>query len=441
MSLKRATAMTSKRFMAAARLPMSEFDHQASSYGDTLIDQVADWLITRALTGADIETLFAGCCTRLRAAGIPLCRGSIGFSTLHPLFAGMSLIWRPHEGIITESHRHGDMLANESFRKSPIAAVLQGGAHFLRRRLTGAEALVDFEALQAFKDEGSTDYLIIASAFTEETLAFETAEGMIASWLTDRPSGFSDRDIAALMRIQKRLAVACKVTIKEQTAHNVLNAYLGRSAGDRVLQGQIKLGDGEEINAVIWFRDLRESTPLAAAVTKPEFLAILNDYFEATAGAVIANGGEVLRFIGDAVLAIFPIDEGDMSAAEAATAATAALREAETRLIDINKRRVADNTPTISFGAGLHVGDVLYGNIGVPERVEFSVIGAAANEAARIEALTKSIGRHALASKAFVDLSPDGWVSVGKHSLRGVAQEIEIFAVDVPEAVTSGAAE
>ena len=251
---------------------------------------------------------------------------------------------------------------------------------------------------------------------------------MIASWLTDCEAGFSDRDIAALMRIQKRLAVACKVNIKEQVAHNVLDAYLGRNAGERVLRGQIKLGDGEEINAVIWFSDLRGSTPLADSMTKSEFLGVLNDYFEVTAGAVIANGGEVLRFIGDAVLATFPIDDTDQSAERAAHAATDALREANSRLEATNARREGDGEASISFGAGLHVGEVLYGNIGVPERVEFSVIGAAANEAARIESLTKQLGRHVLASRAFVDLHPEPWNSVGLHALRGVGEEVELFA-------------
>lgn len=419
---------------------MSEYDHQSASYGDTLIDNVADWLITRALEGADIETLFEGCCQRLHAAGIPLWRGSIGFSTLHPLFAGMSLTWKPDSALISEAFRHGTMLQSEEFKRSPIAFVLNSDTRFLRRRLTGDDALIDFTVLEDFQAEGATDYLINASAFSDTLTAFSDTEGMIASWLTDRKSGFSDRDIAALMRIQKRLAVACKVTIKDQTARNVLNAYLGRSAGERVLQGQIKLGDGEEINAVIWFSDLRGSTPLAESMTKPEFLATLNDYFQVTAGAVIANGGEVLRFIGDAVLGIFPIGEGDMSAQEAAVAANAALREADGRLIAVNEERIRDGNPEIAFGAGLHVGEVLYGNIGVPERVEFSVIGAAANEAARIESLTKTVGSHALASKAFVDLSPEGWVSAGHYALRGVGQEIEIFAIGetLPKRVRAG---
>ena len=161
---------------------------------------------------------------------------------------------------------------------------------------------------------------------------------------------------------------------------------------------------------------------MAGSVTKPEFLAILNDYFEVTAGAVIANGGEVLSFIGDAVLAIFPIDVDGMCEHATAEAAAAALQDANERLIRVNETRITDGKPAISSGTGTHVGEVLYGDIGVPERVEFSVIGATANEATRIESLTKTVGHHALASKAFVDLCPDDWTSVGLHPLRGVGQ-------------------
>ncbi|MED5359082.1 MAG: adenylate/guanylate cyclase domain-containing protein [Pseudomonadota bacterium] len=178
----------------------------------------------------------------------------------------------------------------------------------------------------------------------------------------------------------------------------------------------------------MWFSDLRGSTPLAEASTKPEFLLTLNDYFEVTAGAVIACGGEVLRFIGDAVLAIFPIDDS-VTAEAAAKAAVAALYQADKRLIAVNERRQNKGKPDIAFGAGLHIGKVLYGNIGVPERIEFSVIGADANEAARIESLTKPHDCNALASKAFVELAPEGWKSVGDHALRGVGDEIEIFAL------------
>jgi len=407
---------------------MSERDQLTAATSDTLIDQVADWLIMSALDGADVETLFSGCCERLHAADIPLMRGSIGFNTLHPLFSGVTLRWRPNTGLERESFRHGELFDDDSWEQSPLAAVLKSNAGFFRRRLNNDKTVADYPLLKEFRDDGATDYYMIATPFSDAKVLDYEKDGMMASWLTDHPNGFSDREIDALTRIQKRLAVACKVTIKEQVAHNVLDAYLGRNAGARVLSGQIKLGDGEEINAVIWFSDLRGSTPLADASTKPEFLLTLNDYFEVTAGAVIANGGEVLRFIGDAVLAIFPIDDG-MTAQAAASAAVAALCEADKRLIAVNERRQDAGKPEIAFGAGLHMGEVLYGNIGVPERVEFSVIGAAANEAARIESLTKSLDCHALASKAFVELAPDGWTSVGHHALRGVGDEIEIFAV------------
>ena len=151
---------------------MSEFDHQAAGYGDALIDQVADWLITRALQGGDIEALFQGCFERLRAAIIPLWRGSIAFFTLPPLFGGMGLIWKPEDGLVVEGYRHNDMMLNETFRKSPIAAVLEGSTLFLRRSLTGPDAMVDFEALADFRDEGATDYLINATAFSDTSTVY-----------------------------------------------------------------------------------------------------------------------------------------------------------------------------------------------------------------------------------------------------------------------------
>jgi adenylate cyclase len=371
------------------------------------------------LAGANIETHYGGCCEILRAAGIPISRGSIGFSNLHPLFAGMSLTWKPNEGLVTEAFLHGEMLDTEKFQRSPIAVDLESYTDFPHRRLTSNDALVDFAVLEKFQDEGTTDYLINASAISDTPTTYSNTEGMIASWLTDRQTGFSDLVIAALMHIQKRLAVVCKFTVKEQTAHNVLFAYLGRCAGDRILLSQTKLDDGEKTNAVIWSSDLRGSTPLVESVTKPEFLAILNDYSEVTAGAVIANGGEVLPFIGNVVLAIFPIDVNGMSEHTAAEATAAALQDADERLLRINETRIADRKPAISFGAGMHVGEVLYGNIGAAEWVEFSVTGAAANETVR---------QNGLASKAFVDLCPDGWASVSQHPLRGVGQKIEILA-------------
>ena len=217
--------------------------------------------------------------------------------------------------------------------------------------------------------------------------------GVIGSWLTDRPGGFTDNEVRALLRIQSRLAVTFKVLIKSQIADNILNTYLGPDAGRQVLSGQIQRGDYESIHSVIWYSDMRNSTPLADTLSPEDFFAMVNGYFDCTAGAVIESGGEVLRFIGDAVLAIFPIRKGNLTEKQACQKAMRAMREAERRVRRLNTERARNDQPLVEYGLGLHVGDVMYGNIGVPERLEFSVIGPAANETARLESLTKEIGQ------------------------------------------------
>ena len=253
-------------------------------------------------------------------------------------------------------------------------------------------------------------------------------DGMAGSWSTDRPSGFSDDDLQALLRLQQRLGVACKMRIKEQIARNVVTAYLGPDAGLRVLSGQIRLGDGETIRAAIWYSDLRDSTRLAESLSQDDFIQLLNIYFECTGGAVLAHGGDILNFIGDAVLAIFPIKNGQSTEQQACSRALAASQDAQRRLAAVNRDRKREGAEPLVFGLGLHVGEVLFGNIGVPERVSFSVIGPTVNEVARLEALTKKLGHPVLASENFACNTADEWVRLGCHKLHGVGDPIEVCA-------------
>jgi adenylate cyclase len=220
--------------------------------------------------------------------------------------------------------------------------------------------------------------------------------------------------------------VAFKINIQSQITQNILSAYLGPEAGKQVLKGNIQRGDGETIHAVIWYSDMRESTSLANAVTGKKFLQALNVYFESTAGAVLSHGGEVLRFIGDAVLAIFPIrDEGaTQKACECAIKAAILARE---NLVQANVTRKEKGLIELDYGLGLHIGQVLFGNIGIPERVEFSVIGSAANEVARIESLTKELKENILVSSDFAKHLSLDWVDAGDHNLRGVDRTLTLY--------------
>jgi adenylate cyclase len=209
-----------------------------------------------------------------------------------------------------------------------------------------------------------------------------------------------------------------------RTATALLETYLGRHTGERVLKGLVKHGDGEHIHAVIWFCDFRDSTPLSKSMGRQAYLRQLNRFFYCMAGAVLEAGGEVLRYIGDAVLAIFPIQQNP---AEACERAVRAARLAASRIAEMNERH--QGRAPLRYGIGLHLGTVTYGNIGVPQRLEFTVIGAAANEAARVESMTKELKKPVLTSAAFAGAYPGNLVSLGKHALKGLDGEHELFTL------------
>ena len=395
---------------------------EAATPATKAIDELADWLMDQALGDREVEAVAEGCFRGLHAAGIPLLRAHVAFRTLHPLFNAMGLNWTPDQGLAVWTFQR-DESGSGPWLRSPPYHLIKTGKSFLRRRLTGPEAVLDFPILEEFRDQGATDYLVYLVIFDPE---MET--GIWGSWTTARPSGFSDADIRALQRIQRRFAVALKVTIKDQIARNVVATYLGPHAGGRVLSGQIQRGDGEEIHAAIWYSDLRDSTSLAGALSQEAFLELLNGYFECTAGAVLAHGGEVLLLIGDAVLAIFPAREGGGDETRACKAALAAAQEARQRLDRLNEVRAGSGLGPLDFGVGLHLGEVVFGNIGVPERLQFTVVGPTANEVARLEDLTKDLSRPVLAGVEFTERVALEWISLGTHDLRGVEGPREVFA-------------
>lgn len=391
--------------------------------GNKLIDDLADWLMGQALVETDLETLLSGCNDRLVAAGVPIVRFFLAFRTLHPLISGMGYKWLQGQGIEREDYAHD---ADQSdFQSSPAQAMIEQRLPYLRRRLTGPNALVDFPVMKTLKSQGYTDYLGFAVPFDEEG-----RDGVVGSWACMREGGFSEDDIAALMRVQRRLAVACKVLIRAQRTVNILEAYFGKNAARRILAGHIQRRDLDPIHAVIWYSDLRGSTSLAGQLAPSDFLDLLDAYFECSAGAVLAHGGEVLLLIGDAVLAIFPIGE-ERSEREACAAAMAAAREAMERLHAVNAERSVRGQPALAFGLGLHVGDVSYGNIGVPERLELTVVGEAANEVARIESLSKDVGHAVVASGRFARNLDIDWTPLGVREMAGVEKKIEVFGCAV----------
>ncbi|MBV8192598.1 MAG: adenylate/guanylate cyclase domain-containing protein [Alphaproteobacteria bacterium] len=386
--------------------------------GSTVLGStVSEWLAEEALHSSEPAKLYAELCQRLRGIGVPILRGQIAFRILHPLYDATSIIWKA-DGAVVSLFRPDDSGGRERFRRSLFGHVLTHHMPVLRRRLTGDTALLDFAELEEFKALGGTDYLLFLVGFDPGTEA-----GVICSWLGDRAAGFTDGEIVQLRRITRELAVAMKARIERSVAHNVAHAYLGKRAGEAVLNGQIRRGDGEKIMAALWYSDLRNSTALADRLSAEDFLKLLGRYFEMTAAAVLDGGGEVVSLIGDSVLGLFRVEE---SPRQACGLALAAAREARRRL---DAAEQTTNNLPIDFGIALHLGQVIHGNVGVPERLQFTVVGAAVNEVVRVQDLTKQVNRPVLATAPFAAAVPGPWHPVGEHILRGFETPMPVLAM------------
>lgn len=392
----------------------------------SLMTQISDWLFDQSLGEPDIVELFEGLCQRVFAIGVPISRGMLMWSTLHPLFQAESVYWRRGQPAELGQFPHQDKVSEEWLR-SPMRHMLESDVKLLRRRLTGPGAMLDFGITEELAEKGFSDYVILRTdLFSRAAGSNSQRRGIFVTWASERPGGFVDEDLSALQRIQQRLAVVCKTVIQARISRNIAEAYLGRETGQRVLNGSIRLGDGEQTRALVWYSDLRNSTRLAETMPSDTFLDLLNVYFECAARPAIAAGGEVLAFIGDAVLAIFPVaNKKDLPATTRRV--TAALNESLLLADRINAERVAQNVEPIRYGIALNVGTVMYGNIGVPERLAFSAIGPTVIEVARIEKLTKTIGARALTTRQLASIEPELWRSMGAHRLEGVGEPQELF--------------
>lgn len=392
------------------------------------VQALSDWMIGSALTASDYVPIFSEFCDRLLAIGVPITRVHIAMTTLHPLTEAITLLWSRSDGVsdiqlIPHGTNQGD-----DWQQSPLKVLADSGESELRFRSGDADAWKQYPLLTELAQQGVTDYLAFLSIFADPETARIRRDGLLSSWASDAPGGFSPEHVEILRRLIPRFALVAKMANRERIKENIVFAYLGEQVGRRVLNGQIKLGDGQSMRAVIWFSDLRNSTPLAEALPQQEFLHLLNDYFDSMAGAVMEQGGEVLRFIGDAALAIFPISENDYSEHEARERALRAASAAVIRAKIHNDERREAGQELFRYGIGLHVGDIMYGNIGVPSRVEFTVIGPAANAAARLESLTKDLDRCVLVSKEFADGIEHDWESLGEHAIRGSGQLMGVYS-------------
>jgi adenylate cyclase len=412
---------------------------QIKTFDDALGRRIIDthiWAVRMGLLGADAYELFDGYCQLLVVHGTPLWRAHLAMETLHPQWSGYGMTWRRDlNAIAPEQYAHGSM-AGSDWLASPfkhlIDRALAGEENpSMRRRLCAGPDQRDFPVLVEFYGEGATDYVAHVFAFGEKGDRSQ-GSGIVYSFATDRRDGFSDDDTTLVQATLPALSLAMKAHAGHVIASGLLGTYLGEDAGRRVHAGSVMRGSVDKLRAVLWYADIRAFTAISDQAAGPVVVDLLNDVFEVLTASLRERGGQVLKFIGDGMLATFPFEEADRAetCARALDAATEAMRNIDA----LNAARAARGAPVAAVDLALHLGDVLYGNVGATDRLDFTVIGPAINEVARIEALCEPLGRSVLASAEFVAAASDGsgrLESLGRRALRGVRQEKEIFALDL----------
>jgi adenylate cyclase len=380
--------------------------------------QIDRWILSEGpQIDSDVE-LFDELCWRLVGDGVPLWRATLYIGTLHPLIRGVGARWFRQLKVIEEFHVLHGWDATDEYLLSPIRATIERGTPF-RRRLD--EETPEYPLLSKLRKAGATDYFALALNRTFRLFP-------VAAWSTDQPGGFSDADIAALESINPALAAIAETRAVRRISANLLDTYFGPQVGRRILAGQIRRAEGERLRAVIMMTDLRDFTGLSDRLPGDEVIELLDDYFDALATPIEERKGEVLKFIGDGMLAIFPAADDDdfsTSSVRALEAATEGLK----RLDAVNQARRAAGRGELRTGIGLHLGEVIFGNVGAAGRLDFTVIGPAVNLASRIEDLTKRLFRPMLFSRAFARVCPRPLVSLGFQPVRGLNDPEEVFGL------------
>jgi adenylate cyclase len=400
------------------------------------------WLAEAGLNGASEDTLVTGFCERIAALGIPLSRGLVLIDTLHPVYEGRLFRWGhdPSLPVVVEYGRTdvpegaADTMseaereeASRRWRESPFFHMIESGESLLRLTEESAEL---FPIMKDHLAAGMKHGIAIINRFAPEGVIGDM-DCVYSSWMTTNQEGFEEEHIEALARLVPTLALAVKASALTRMTATLMETYLGRDAARRVLSGRIIRGIADRIDAVIWFSDLRGFTRITDSAPE-QVIPLLDDYADVIVSAIHKQGGDVLKLIGDGILAIFTAQDREHACAAALDAATAARKDVTV----LNAQRAQDGLPVTDVYLGLHVGEVFYGNIGSTERLDFTVVGPAVNEASRIAAMCRSVEQPVLVSQAFAKVGGmrERLVSIGRYALRGVSQPQELFTLD-PHAV------
>lgn len=398
------------------------------------------WLGNQALMAGAVQDVACGFADGLLEAGIPLWRAYLSATTLHPEMEAFGLTWTRDGGRESEMYGHGSwgrmssaspiydaVLAARQAATDPAAARAEDLVPLTRYRLERGEGTDRYPILAEFRDAGATDYLCFVIPFGFDGTLHPLRTGATVTLATDRPGGFTAAEVQALDDLMPVFGAAVRAGIDLAAFRTVLTTYLGRDVGRRVLHGEIQRGSVETISAAILVGDLRGFTALADAMPRDRLVAMLDDYLDALATPIEARGGQVLKFLGDGLLATFAFAED--APAETCGRALAAAVEALERIAAINLRRAAEGAPVMTLDVALHVGDVLYGNVGSGQRLDFTIIGPAVNEAARLEHLCSVLNVPMVVSRRFVEAlaAPHRFRCLGQQTLRGVRAPVEVF--------------
>jgi adenylate cyclase len=378
------------------------------------IKDIAEWLIDGARSAPQPAQVLAQLSERLVACGIPLWRVAVFVRTLHPQVMGRRFIWRPGTEVEV-SEAPFELLESADFLENPIAQVYATG-RALRRKLADPDCAVDFPLVSELRAEGITDYLALPLVFSDGAIHAVTCT-------TRQPGGFTNAQIAGIEAITTPLARVAEIRALRRMGSMLLDTYVGHDAGERILAGHIRRGDIEEIHAAIWLSDMRGFTALADSLPPPVLIDLLNRYFDCQVPVILEHGAEVLKFMGDGLLAIFTIAGNETAVCERALAAA---RRAQANVAALSDSAI----PGLRFGLALHIGDVLYGNIGSGNRLDFTCIGPAVNCAARIEKLTGQLGRAILASGEFARHCAGEFTPLGEFRLAGFSAPQLVFGLD-----------
>jgi adenylate cyclase len=391
------------------------------------------WLIEKGLRSSGRQDLLNTFCEKLVELGVPLWRFHLAQRAFHPKFGGIGYNWTRSDGI---SHEHYERreTPREAWLRSPFYQMLEQGLDSLQVDLTGNGSL-GFPLLEELRGRGATEYFALTLRFTDDEEPVDPnapSEGVLTSWTSDSPTGFSVEDRALIQSLYPILGLALKSMSNRQMASDLLQTYLGRDPGQRVLSGEFQRGSSTEIDAVIGLFDLKGFTSLAGELPGQELIEMLNDYFGIAVAATQNHGGNILKFLGDGMLVMFNLGSIEQDAQAALAAAAELCRNIGQR----NEERRRQGLPVTDWTLALHAGPILYGNIGAENRLDFTVIGPAVNQTARIAGMHRSVGQNLIFSQAVQQAIAEGdhdIVSLGRYMLRGVAHPIELFTIYRPE--------